>query len=114
MPQAGGAPAPSQLDLIVAKYEALSADTNAIDAITEIDEIRRLQFKNAMSRAQRERDPFMKARRQAGALQTVRSDVAYHVGKLVLPGVTVNDDQKIPLYTATGTEWLNDKYNIRE
>lgn len=114
MPPAQGAQAPNPLDVMVAKYEALSADTNAIDAITEIDEIRRLQFKNAMSRAQREKDPFMKAKRQAVALQTVRSDLAYHLGKLVLPGVIVNDDQKMPLYTTTGTEWLNDKYNIRE
>ena len=113
MPQAQGAPTPSPLDDLVNKYEAIGVDPNNVNLIPQIDEIRRLEFINAVSRAQREKDPFMRARRMTGALQAVRQDVAYHAGKLIVTGA-VNDEQKISRYTAAGTEYLNEKYNIRE
>lgn len=99
---------------LVKKWEDMAKDPNKIDEITQIDEVRRLEFKNRMARAKREKDPFMKSRREAQAFGVVRNDLAYFVGEKLLPDVKVADEQKLPLYRAIGTDWLNDNYNIRE
>ena len=99
---------------LVKKWEAIAKDPKKVDALTQIDEVRRLEFKNRMARAQREKDPFMKSRREAQAYGVIRNDLAYFVGQELLPGVKVADEQRLPLLRATGNDWLNDNYNMRE
>ena len=112
MPSAG-APAPSTLDDLTNRYEALAASTDNIDAVIELDEIRRLEFKNRMKRADREKDPALKAQRQSRAYGAVREDLAYFVGRELLSGVIIPEDQKLTLLRTQGTEYLNDRYNVR-
>ena len=100
------------IDTLLAKYEAMSANPASVTNLTEIDEIRRLEFANRMERAVREKDPALKAQRQARAFGMVRDAVAYFIGKELLPGVTVPENQRLALFTATGTDYLNDKYNV--
>ena len=112
MPPAQGAQAPNTIDNLVAKYEAIGTNPALITNLTEIDEIRRLEFANRMERAVRERDPALKAQRTARAFGEVRGAVAYFLGKELLPGINVPENQRLALFTATGTEYLNDKYNV--
>ena len=109
-----GVAAPNPLDVLVAKYEATDVDIKNVDQITEIDEIRRNQFKSLIKRASMEKDPAIKRERQARAFQTIRTDVSYFLGRELLTGVTVPDEEKVTMYRFKGNEYLSDRYNLRE